>query len=308
MYALADAGGIPYPETEKYHYDRWYTTTGLTDGSAYKTIRCNIRQDNLLLHWRNAYLEMHGQLVKKADDQAFADGALIAFIHNAIPHMFANTKLTVGSQEVENVNHVGHVSSLIYNVIYPKSKSKNDGLQFMWVPDTDTTANEDDNKGFAIRQTYLIDTPHTNGMFKLRIPLHMFFGFMENFVALKGYPIEIELVRGPDHPALFRSDAGGHAAGEGKIKFQEMTLNIPVVEPSTAMMVESLKGLTNPHPYLFSFRQRHGISAPVHANIYDYQQPITFFHRTSPNDMGRIPTWGYNRSKIQSCIVQQRKR
>ena len=67
MYNFGIAGGIPYPETEKYSYDRWYTTTGLTDGSAYKTIRFNIRQDNLLLHWANSYLEMHGQLVKKAD-------------------------------------------------------------------------------------------------------------------------------------------------------------------------------------------------------------------------------------------------
>ena len=39
MYSLEDDGGTPYPETEKYSYDRWYMTTGLTDGSAYKTIR-----------------------------------------------------------------------------------------------------------------------------------------------------------------------------------------------------------------------------------------------------------------------------
>ena len=60
MYGLANAGGIPYPETEKYQYDRWFTTTGLTDGSAYKTVRFNIQQDNLLLHWVNSYLQLHG--------------------------------------------------------------------------------------------------------------------------------------------------------------------------------------------------------------------------------------------------------
>ena len=47
----------------------------------------------------------------------------------------------------------------------------------------------------------------------------MIFGFMENFVALKGYPIEIELVRGDDAPALFRNKEGAHAAAEGKLKF-----------------------------------------------------------------------------------------
>ena len=74
MYKLDDAGGIPYPETAKYRFDKWYTTTGLTDGNAYKTIRFNIRQDNLLLHWKNSYLEIHGQLVKKTGWEAQAIG------------------------------------------------------------------------------------------------------------------------------------------------------------------------------------------------------------------------------------------
>ena len=72
-----------------YQYDR-FTTTGLTDGGAYKTICFNIQQDNLLLHWVNYYLELHGQVFKKADSTADADNAQIALIHNAIPHMFAN--------------------------------------------------------------------------------------------------------------------------------------------------------------------------------------------------------------------------
>ena len=285
MYELANAGGIPYPETEKYQYDRWFTTTGLTDGGAYKTIRFNIQQDNLLLHWVNSYLELHGQVVKKADSTPYADNAQIALIHNAIPHMFANAKLTIGNQTVETINNVGHVSSMIYDVLFARSKGKNDGLQFMWVPDTAATAVEDDNKGFAIRQSYLIDTPHTNGKFKLRIPLYMIFGFMENFVALKGYPIEIELVRGDDGLALFRNSVGANAAAEGKLKFSELNLNIPVVDPSTAMTVKSLQGLQDPYPYLFSFRERHGMFAPVPTNILDFQQPITSSYFTERPQM-----------------------
>ena len=65
MYETEEAGGVPYPETDKYHYNKWFTTTGLTDGSAYKTIRFNVRQDNLLLHWRNSYLELQGQVFQK---------------------------------------------------------------------------------------------------------------------------------------------------------------------------------------------------------------------------------------------------
>ena len=43
MYELDHAGGVPYPETNKYHYNKWFTTSGLTDGNEYKTIRFNIR-------------------------------------------------------------------------------------------------------------------------------------------------------------------------------------------------------------------------------------------------------------------------
>ena len=275
MYEMENAGGVAYPETDKYHYNKWYTTTGLTDGSAYKTIRFNVRQDNLLLHWRNSYLELKGQIVQKDNGNAFADGALISFIHNAIPHMFANVKLSIGTQLVENINHIGHVSSMMYDVLYPRSKSKCDGLQFMWCPDTADTADTDTNKGFGIRQQYLIESPHTNGTFKLRLPMHMLFGFMENFTVLKGYPIEIELVRGPDYPALYRNGAGQHAAVEGKLVFKDILLNIPIVEPSTAVKVDYLSIMQDPEPYLYSFRERHGMFAPVPANITDFHQPIT---------------------------------
>ena len=129
-------------------------------------------------------MELHGQLVKKDDGTALDEGDLITLIHNAIPHMFSNVKLTVGNQMVENINQVGHVSSLFYDVLYPKSKAKCDGLQFMWFPDNDSTAEIEKNTGFKIRQNYIVAQPHTKVKFKLRIPMHMFFGFMENFVVL----------------------------------------------------------------------------------------------------------------------------
>ena len=282
MYDVSHAGGVPYPETNKYHYNQWYTTTGLTDGSEYKTIRFNIRQDNLFLHWINSYLVLDGQLVKKVGGTAYTNTQLISLVHNAIPHMFSNVKLTVGNRLVENVNQIGHVSSMMYDVLYPRSKGKCDGLDFMWFPDTSTDSA--DNKGFDVRKQYIL-SPTTVGKFKLRIPLHMFFGFMENFVVLKGYPIEIEMVRGPDYPAIFRVGNGDHAAEVGKLKFSSITLNIPIVEPSTLLALEYLKGVKDPRPFLYSFRQRHGMFAPVPAHIQDFQQPITSSYFTERPQM-----------------------
>ena len=277
MYDLERAGGIAYPETEKYDYNKWYTTMGMTDGGAYKAIRFDVRQDNLLLHWRNSYLELSGQIVKKSNGTAYGDDDLITLIHNAIPHMFSNVKLSIGSTTVENVDHPGHVSSLIYNILYDRSKGKCDGLQFMWFPDTAGGAegtDETKNKGFAVRRKYLMVSPTTNGKFKLRMPLHMLFGFMENFVALKGYPVEVELIRGADYPALYRRGAGADTAVEGKLKFDEILLNVPIVDPATNIKVEYLKGINDPRSYLYSFRERHGMFAPVPKDIHDFQQPI----------------------------------
>ena len=271
MYQKELAGGVPYPETEKYAYDRWYTTTGLTDGSEYKTIRFNIRQDNLMLHFTNAYLEIHGQLLQKTTGAVMPTGAKITMIHNAIPHLFDNVKITVDNQLVENVNQPGHVSSMLFNILFPKSKAQNDGLQFMWYPDSDKTASSESNTGFSARQAYIIDDPDARGTFKLRAPLFMFYGFVENFLALKGYNYEIEMVRGPDYPALFKADG----APDAKFQFKEILLNIPVVDPSNAVLLESLKGMKDPQPYLYSFRQRHGLFAPVPKDIYDFQLTFT---------------------------------
>ena len=103
----------------------------------------------------------------------------------------------------------------------------------------------------------------------------MLFGFMENFTVLKGYPVEIELVRGPDYPSLYRAVDEEHHADEGKFIFKDIMLNVPVVEPSTALEVDYLSDMQNPEPYLLSFRERHGMFAPIPQNIVDFHQPIT---------------------------------
>ena len=274
MYNLESAGGVVYPETNKYDYTKWYTTTGLTDGAEYMTVRFDVRQDNLLLHWAEAYLELKGQLVKKTNGQKYADTELITLIHNAVPHMFSNVKLSLGTTTVENVDNPGHVSSMIYDVLLPRSTAKCGGLQFCWFPDQAGDTDTAKNKGFSIRHDYIMKAAAESGTFKLRLPLRMLFGFMENFVALKGYPVEIELVRGPDFPAIYRKASGVGAALEGKLKFSEILLNVPIVDPSTSIKVEYLKGISNPKPYLYSFRERHGMFAPIPKGSTDFQQNI----------------------------------
>ena len=270
LYDLNAAGGIDYPETERYQYDIWHTTPGLTDAAEFKSVRFQMVQQNLLLHWKYAYLEIHGRLTE-SNGTAYTDASNIAPIFNAIPYLFTNAKFSVGTRVVENVNVVGPVSSLMHYVLNPRSLSKNAGLQFMWVPDTKTTA-ETDNKGWEARRAFVIKGAETaKGTFKFRMPLNLIFGFCENFVALKGYGVEVELIRGQDYKALFLA-AGTNA---GKFTFKSMSLNIPVVTGSNAVNVKILEGLKHPKPYNFSFRGRNGLTAKVPKDARIYQLTIT---------------------------------
>ena len=271
LYDFNSAGGVDYPETEQYSFDIWHSAPGLTDASEFKSIRFQMVQENLLLHWRYAYLEIHGQLKQKTPPAAFVDTSRIALIFNAVPHLFSNAKLTIGTRVVENINQVGHVSSMLYYLLYPRALAKNGGLQHMWVPDTDNTTAAT-NKGFEIRRKWVITEPGTKGKFKLRMPLSQIFGFAENFIALRGYPVEVELVRGQDFKALFREST---PTKEGVIQISNMVLNIPVVTPNNAVQLKLLQGLTHPKPYLYSFRCRNGLMAPVPKDAQTYQLTVT---------------------------------
>ena len=270
MFDLKEAGGIPYNETERYEYCRYYTTDGLTDTSEYKTIRFTVNQENILCHWKNSFLELRGHLKPKTGNADFAKTAKIGFIFNAIPHMFSNAKLALGSRVIEAINNVGHVSSMMHSTLLARSKMKCNGLSFLWAPDTENSS-ADTNVGFKLRREYVLKDPKTPGFFTLRIPLSMIFGFMENFVIMRGYPVSIELVRGADHSALYRADDG---VLEGEIKFEKLMLNVPIVEPSNTVTVETLRGLSDPKNYLYSFRRRSGISAPIPPKVLEHQMTV----------------------------------
>ena len=140
----------------------------------------------------------------------------------------------------------------------------------MWVVDTDSTATNA-NKGWEARRKFVIETPDSKGKFKFRMPLNMIFGICDNFIALRGYPVDIELIRGPDYPALYRADG----TGEGKFAFTSMALNIPVITPSNAVNLKILQGIQHPKPYNFSFRCRNGLMAVVPKELSTYQLTIT---------------------------------
>ena len=163
-------------------------------------------QTLLLLHWRWAYLTIKGKITVNptaGDERALGTGDKISLIHNFVPYLFSNCKLTVGNTLIEDVAHPGHVSTVLFNMLHDRSLSKSSGLDYFFVPDSANAADKDTNKGLEARRQWLLKA-NTKGEFVVNFPLYMLFGAFENFYALSGYPIEIELVRSHDN-RLFSS-------------------------------------------------------------------------------------------------------
>ena len=54
-----------------------------------------------------------------------------------------------------------------------------------------------------------------------------------------------------------------------------MSLNIPVVTPNHTVQLKQLQGLSHPKPYIYSFRCRNGLVAPIPKDMTTYQLSIT---------------------------------
>ena len=45
-------------------------------------------------------------------------------VHNTLPHLFSKVELFVGNKLIEKVIHIGHVFSLMFTVLYSKSRGE----------------------------------------------------------------------------------------------------------------------------------------------------------------------------------------
>ena len=228
-------------------------------------------QTSLLLHWRWAYLTIKGKITvnpTSGEERALKDDDAVSLIHNFVPYLFSNCKLTVGNTLIEDVAHPGHVSTVLFNMLHDRSLSKSTGLDYFFVPDSSTAANKDTNSGWETRRQWLL-AAETKGEFVVNFPLYMLFGAFENFYALSAYPLEIELVRSHDNRLFFKPAAA--AAYKGVIKFESFTIRVPIVKPSKPESLRLLKGISEGKPYTYSFRRRNAVMAPITKELTDYQ-------------------------------------
>ena len=141
--------------------------------------------------------------------------------------------------------------------------SKGPGLMQCWYPDTDTTAVDAENNGFAVRRAYIVRKPNPLGSFSFGIPLEHVFGFCEDYdKVMYGMRHTLTLVRTGDADAIFR----GAAADAGKVKLSKISWMMPRVLPNDEAKYKLYKSIESKGVLDASFRMRQCNIVEIPAN------------------------------------------
>jgi len=93
---------------------------------------------------------------------------------------------------------------------FPDDFQKSTGLNQLWFKDTGASAHLENNKGFGVRQQYIIQKPDPNGTFSFRVPLKHIFGFCNDYEkVVYGFKHQLTLVRKGDNDAIFKNWSNG---------------------------------------------------------------------------------------------------
>ena len=91
---------------------------------------------------------------------------------------------------------------------FPDDFQKSTGLNQLWFKDSDAIAHLQNNKGFGIRQIYIIQKPDTKDTFSFRVPVKHIFGFCDDYdKVVYGFKHQLTLVRKGDNDAIFKTEA-----------------------------------------------------------------------------------------------------
>ena len=245
---------IEYYETHEYE-----TVTG-SSLNIPGEIRINIETQDLFTHPSESYLVIEGRLTKN-DDTLYANADNVALTNNAIMHLFNNIKYQLSGQEIESIYNPGQASTMLGLLKYPDEFSKSVGYK-----DTEATASIDNNRGFRVRHSYLIESPVPKGTFSFRIPLKHIFGFCEDYDKIV-YEMKqtLTLVRKYNDDAIFRDNA----AADGKITLDKVSWFMPHVLPADAETFQLYKTIESKAtlPVAYRMRQCDSISVPQTTNF-----------------------------------------
>ena len=260
----------------EYEYKEYNPITGtdLNRGSIVLTIE----SQDIYTHPAESFLVIEGQLLRNNNDRYIQDDK-VALINNGLLYLFSDVRFHLASYEIEVLQNPGHATTMLGMLKYPDDFTKSQGLNQVWIPDQeDGTAVPDDNKGFKIRNDYMINLQEGNinkGKFSFKIPLKHFLGFCKDYKKiLYGMQQRLTLTRTGDNNAILKGQnaAGNAAAIDGKVNIEKIKWFMPHVIPSDAYRLQLNKIIEKKEKIPVGYRMLQCDSIQVPTN----QKPFTW--------------------------------
>ena len=226
----------------EYEYKEYNPIVGtdLNRGSIVLTIE----SQDIYTHPAESFLVIEGQLAAPvapplAGVGPYADADVVTLINNGIMYLFSDVRYHLASHEIEVLQNPGHATTMLGLLKYPDDFTKSQGLNQLWLPDTNidnnNEANKVDNKGFKIRNEYIIRTSDPKGTFSFKIPLKHFLGFCKDYKKiLYGMQQRLTLTRTNNDNAIFRTAA----TDAGTVRLDKIRWFMPHVIPSDAYRLQ----------------------------------------------------------------------
>ena len=226
----------------EYEYKEYNPIVGtdLNRGSIVLTIE----SQDIYTHPAESFLVIEGQLAAPvapplAGVGPYADADVVTLINNGIMYLFSDVRYHLASHEIEVLQNPGHATTMLGLLKYPDDFTKSQGLNQLWLPDTNIDNNNEANKvenlGYKKRHEYIIQTSNPKGTFSFKIPLKHFLGFCEDYKKiLYGMQQRLTLTRTNNDNAIFRTAA----TDAGTVRLDKIRWFMPHVIPSDAYRLQ----------------------------------------------------------------------
>ena len=226
----------------EYEYKEYNPIVG-TDLNRGSIVLTNESQD-IYTHPAESFLVIEGQLAAPvapplAGVGPYADADVVTLINNGMMYLFSDVRYHLASHEIEVLQNPGHATTMLGMLKYPDDFTKSQGLNQLWLPDTNidnnNEANKVDNLGYKKRNEYIIRTSDPKGTFSFKIPLKHFLGFCEDYKKiLYGMQQRLTLTRTNNDNAIFRTAA----TDAGTVRLDKIRWFMPHVIPSDAYRLQ----------------------------------------------------------------------
>src|SRR5438093_12022274 len=216
---------------QKDDYIRIFPNSG-SDLTKAGALRLEINNTQNFISLSDSFLKCEFSITK-GDGTALANDD-ITLENNWLPRMFSGMTLQVGGRDIENISQApGEASTLANFIMTSDSYRKTYGALAGWIVDSnngdtdvDNTAN-DANQGYYWRKKIYNDKK----TFVVNFPLKYLFGFTECTKIL--YLIKICLLLQLDDPTTYSPKIFyGAAATTGRLRINNLSWNIPSIQPS----------------------------------------------------------------------------